>query len=103
MPTKIGAGVPEHRDLVNLPVLNAVIQETMRKHPPVPMGLLRETPREGKTIEGYFIPQKVSLFQPFKYDSLNIHLRPSSLSLLGKPIEILDIFLIPKPSCLNAG
>jgi cytochrome P450 len=69
VPMKTGAGVPEHRDIVNLPLLNAVIQETMRKHPPVPMGLLRETPGEGKTIEGYFIPQKVSFLQPFKYDS----------------------------------
>jgi cytochrome P450 len=53
------SGIPTHQSLVNLPFLNAVIQETMRRHSPIPMGLLRQVPPGGRTIEGYFIPGEV--------------------------------------------
>jgi cytochrome P450 len=52
-------GVPTHQSLINLPLLNATIQETMRKHSPIPMGLLRQVPPGGRTMEGYFIPGEV--------------------------------------------
>ena len=52
-------GVPTHQSLVNLPLLNAVIQETMRQHSPIPMGLLRQVSPGGRTIDGYFIPGEV--------------------------------------------
>lgn len=51
--------IPEHKDLWNLPLLNAVINETLRKHSPVVMGLLREVPSGGRVMEGYYIPAKV--------------------------------------------
>ncbi|KAF2434256.1 pisatin demethylase [Tothia fuscella] len=50
------SGVPAHQSLVKLPLLNAIIQETMRKHSPIAMGLLRETPPSGSNIGDYFIP-----------------------------------------------
>jgi cytochrome P450 len=52
-------GVPTHQSLVNLPYLNAVIQETMRLHSPIPMGLLRQAPPGGRVIAGVFVPGEV--------------------------------------------
>jgi len=52
-------GVTRHQSLVNLPYLNAVINETLRLHSPVPMGLLRQAPPDGCSIEGYHIPGEV--------------------------------------------
>ncbi|KAF1813184.1 pisatin demethylase [Eremomyces bilateralis CBS 781.70] len=59
-----GAGVPDHRDVLNLPLLNAVINEALRKHPPVPMGLLRAVPTGGKKISGHFLPAKTVVSVP---------------------------------------
>ncbi|RDW77740.1 cytochrome P450-10 [Coleophoma cylindrospora] len=39
-----------------LPYLNAVIEEGLRIHPPVPTGLLRTVPKEGDTVDGYWVP-----------------------------------------------
>jgi cytochrome P450 len=52
-------GAPTNQSLANLPFLNAVIQETMRRHTPIPMGLLRQVAPGGRTIAGYFIPGEV--------------------------------------------
>lgn len=51
--------------LRKLPHLNAVIHETMRVHPPVLDGLPRDTPAEGVTIDGRFIPGNVTCLAPF--------------------------------------
>ncbi|MCJ1375714.1 hypothetical protein MMC20_006951 [Loxospora ochrophaea] len=48
-----------------LPHLNAFINETLRLHPPVPSGLLRETPPEGLTIAGQYIPGSTTVVAPF--------------------------------------
>jgi cytochrome P450 len=64
-------GVPTHQSLVDLPLLNATIQETMRRHSPIPMGLLRQTPPGGRTIAGTFIPGEVS--EPCFYSPLPAH------------------------------
>jgi cytochrome P450 len=53
------SGIPTHQSLIHFPFLNAVIQEAMRRHSPIPMGLLRQTPPGGLTIAGYFIPGEV--------------------------------------------
>jgi len=42
--------------IANLDHLNAVINETLRLHPPVPSMLQRKTPPEGINIDGEFIP-----------------------------------------------
>ncbi|KAL9130770.1 MAG: hypothetical protein Q9217_001118 [Psora testacea] len=44
------------RALQTLPHLNAFINESLRLHPPVPSGGLRETPPGGLTIGDHFIP-----------------------------------------------
>jgi cytochrome P450 len=43
-----------------LPYLKAVIRETFRIHPTIPVGLHRLTPKAGKVIDGMWIPGNVS-------------------------------------------
>ncbi|KAL2200155.1 cytochrome P450 monooxygenase-like protein [Corynascus similis CBS 632.67] len=45
-----------HDNLMTVPLLDAVINETMRLHPPVPSGTQRMTPREGLWIGDHFVP-----------------------------------------------
>ncbi|KAF7879414.1 hypothetical protein EAF04_000610 [Stromatinia cepivora] len=54
----------ECRDIQDAPYLNGVINETLRLHPPVPSGLLRQTPPEGLTIDGTYIPGNVTVSTP---------------------------------------
>ncbi|CAG8984147.1 hypothetical protein HYALB_00006251 [Hymenoscyphus albidus] len=42
--------------LSGLVYLNAVIEEGLRIHPPVPTGLLRTVPKAGDTVDGYLVP-----------------------------------------------
>jgi cytochrome P450 len=46
--------------LKDLPYMSACINEAMRIFPPVPAGLLRTVPKDGDTIDGYFVPGGVS-------------------------------------------
>jgi hypothetical protein len=48
-------------NLINLPFLNACIEEGLRIFPPVPVGLLRVVPAGGSDIDGNIIPEGVSL------------------------------------------
>lgn len=48
--------------LVNLPYLNACLQEALRIYPPVAGTLPRRTQPGGAVINGQFIPENVSLF-----------------------------------------
>ncbi|KAH6959580.1 cytochrome P450 [Ilyonectria sp. MPI-CAGE-AT-0026] len=50
--------VPAYKDIVDLPILDAVITETLRLHPAAPASLQRETPAGGRTLNGVFIPEK---------------------------------------------
>lgn len=56
--------VPDFRTIENLPVLNAVIRETMRFRPTSATGLERVTPKGGKIVAGRFLPEGVSHLQP---------------------------------------
>lgn len=47
-----------------LPRLNGVINETLRLHPAVPTGGLRQTPAEGMTISGNHIPGNTVICAP---------------------------------------
>ena len=45
-----------YEKLSELTYLNAVIEEGLRIHPPVPTGLLRTVPKEGDTVDGFWVP-----------------------------------------------
>jgi cytochrome P450 len=47
-------------NLINLPFMNACIEEGLRIFPPVPVGLLRTVPAGGSDIDGHMIPGGVS-------------------------------------------
>lgn len=47
-------------ELEKLPMLNAVIRETMRLYPPIPAPMGRVAPPAGTTMGNYYIPGGVS-------------------------------------------
>ncbi|KAL3477270.1 cytochrome P450 [Aspergillus californicus] len=44
-----------------LPYLNACLEEGLRIHPPLPIGLLRTVPEAGDSIDGHWVPGGVSV------------------------------------------
>lgn len=50
--------------LSNLSYLNALINETLRMHPPTPGGVARMTPAGGTTINGKYLPGGVTVLTP---------------------------------------
>lgn len=55
----------EFKSLQEATYLNGIINEALRLYPPVPGGLLRQTPPEGLTIGKTFIPGGVTISTPF--------------------------------------
>ena len=51
-------------DIAELPVLSALVDESLRLHPAAPASLPRETPLGGRTLDKYFIPEHVSHYSP---------------------------------------
>jgi cytochrome P450 len=49
-------------NLINLPFMNACIEEGLRIFPPVPIGLLRTVPEGGSDIDGHVVPGGVSCY-----------------------------------------
>lgn len=52
--------VPDFKCIEDLPVLNAIVRETMRFRPTSATGLERVTPKGGKVVSGRFLPEGVS-------------------------------------------
>lgn len=50
---------PSWKDIQELPLLDAVVNEALRLHPAAPASLPRRTPFGGKVLGGYFIPEDV--------------------------------------------
>ena len=63
--------------LMQLPYLDAVLKETLRLSPPIPMSLPRYVPTGGRTIDGYFIPQHTIVScQPYTVHRVNADVFP---------------------------
>ena len=58
------ASIEDLQSLQGLAHLNGVINETLRLHPAVPTGGLRETPPEGAHISGRFVPGNTVICAP---------------------------------------
>ena len=56
--------ISDYSALQSLPYLNSLINETLRLHPAVPTGGLRNTPPEGITIAGRYIPGNITVAIP---------------------------------------
>ncbi|ETS76382.1 hypothetical protein PFICI_11769 [Pestalotiopsis fici W106-1] len=58
--TRLQQEIQAHKDLTpeKLPYLEAVVLEGLRCFPAIPMSLPRYVPSGGRTIDGYFIPEK---------------------------------------------
>lgn len=59
-----GVDINDSAALQDLPHLNGVINETLRLHPPVPSGGYRETPSQGITVAGQYIPGHTTIVAP---------------------------------------
>lgn len=64
MPHMDPSGEVFNDKIANLKHLNAVINETLRLHPPVPTALQRKTPPEGMAIDETFIPGNTTVICP---------------------------------------
>lgn len=54
----------DDKTLDDCPVLNAVIQETLRLYPAVPSSLPRTVPEEGATLSAHYIPAGTVVYSP---------------------------------------
>jgi cytochrome P450 len=53
--------IPHYRDVKALPILDAIVHETLRVHPAAPASLQRIVPVEGSMIDGVNMPGKVNM------------------------------------------
>lgn len=60
----LSVDIHDRKSLQALPHLNGFIQETLRLHPPVPSGGYRQTPPEGITVAGQYIPGYTTIVSP---------------------------------------
>jgi hypothetical protein len=79
---------------MRLPYLQACIEEGLRMHSPVKMGLPRVTPPEGMVIVGKFVPGQVRLSPLSPFCLINNILHPLS----SKHLMSIDYCL-----CITAG
>jgi len=89
--------------LSQLTYLNAVIEEGLRIHPPVPTGLLRTVPKDGDTVDGLWIPGGVSFFACLDMRKAADSARPLSQLVLGRRPTTKSISKTATPSSPNVG
>ena len=68
-------GVPAHSEVSKLPILDALIHETLRVWPASPASLPRVVPSGGGVIDGVKVSENVSHTQPILYRGQNSYLR----------------------------
>ncbi|ORX63930.1 cytochrome P450, partial [Basidiobolus meristosporus CBS 931.73] len=79
---ELDAAIPDRQakiqdsELHSLPYLNAVISETFRCLPTVPIGLPRVIPKGGKTMKGYYLPGGTTVSVPINCLHLDPHVFP---------------------------
>ncbi|KAL2846871.1 cytochrome P450 [Aspergillus pseudoustus] len=75
-----GDGAAEQRTALDrLPYLDAVVKEALRCAPPIPMSFPRYVPSGGKSIEGYFLPEKTIVScQPYTVHRLDTAVFPEA-------------------------
>ena len=56
--------VPNWPKLSALPLLDGIVNETLRLHPPVPSGMPREIPKSGAQIGPYWVPGETIVAVP---------------------------------------
>ena len=61
-------------ELIGCQHLNAVINETLRLHPPIPSGMIRVTPPEGIVVDGVSIPGEIHVCVPLYASSQGMYL-----------------------------
>lgn len=71
--------VPDYQDVMKLPVLDALIHETLRFWPASPASLPRVTPKGGRTIDGVKVPENVSIRRTEASSSASLINGPSRL------------------------
>ena len=54
-------GIASYKEVTDLRILDAIINEALRLHPAAPASLQRETPAGGRNLNNVFIPEKVRL------------------------------------------
>ena len=60
----ISESTPDWTKLSTLPLLDGIINETLRLHPPVPSGMPRQTPKSGVQIGPYWVPGETIVAVP---------------------------------------
>ncbi|KAK5073278.1 hypothetical protein LTR64_008350 [Lithohypha guttulata] len=53
--------IPKMSALADLPILDSVINESLRLHPAAPASLVRTAPAGGRVIDGQYVPEGVSV------------------------------------------
>jgi Cytochrome P450 len=94
------------RELQSLEYLNAVINETLRLYPPVLSSLHRDTPPEGLTVAGRYIPGNTTVITP-SYSLARRQLPPSLRLSEGFPRlirhQLRPVSNEPGSFCLSGG
>lgn len=75
----------------------------LSQDPPVPIGLPRIVPKDGEFIDGYWIPEDVSVIEIRGRISLTAIYRPSYPFRSGQPISRIRTSPNPRNSFLNDG